>query len=375
MLAEIAQIVTIIGFPLLTIWGSQRYNIIEQISPIVLCFAIGIIVCNFQLFDINDEISNLCRDGAILLALPLLLFSSDIKSWFKDSKTLIGAFALCVLSGLIACSIAAFTFQHIISDIWIPSGMMVGIYTGGTPNLFAVGMALGAEDEVFTLLNSAEIFWGAVYLLFLLSSAAKVFGWILPDYKISTISDNKADYLTYKNIKIRDVLLGLLLAILVVGFSVGISHLLTGSIDATIVIVLITSLSILASLKQTVRELNGTFEIGDYFLLMFGVAAGMLSDFQSLINDGAGYISFVLAILILVIVINLILARIFKIDKDTFIIASAAGLYGPVFIPQVARALGNKSIIVGGISVSLIGLAVGNYLGIGLGQILSYLLS
>ena len=366
------QVIIIVGFPLLAIWGTKKSKALELISPIVLCFAIGILVCNFNLIQINEKVSNGFRDGAILLALPLLLFSSDIVKWIKESSRLLWSFLFCIISGLVASTLASFLFVDKVSEIWIPAGMMVGIYTGGTPNLFAVGIALNADNDVFTLLNSAEIFWGGLYLLFLLSYGPAFFKKVLPVLKVKYDKSNFDGYVAYEKMKSRDVFIGILIAITIVAFSAGSSTLITGSIDATIVIVMITSLSILASFKKLIRNLQGTFELGDYFLLMFGVAAGMLSDFKALVTEGGHFILFVFVILIITLCLHLLLCKIFKIDRDTYIITSTAGLYGPVFVPQVARALGNRSIIVGGIAVSLIGLAVGNYIGISLGQLLRW---
>ena len=107
---------------------------------------------------------------------------------------------------------------------------------------------------------------------------------------------------------------------------------------------------------------------------MFGVAVGMMSDFRSLLEDGGPYILYVALIFLFTILVQLILCKIFKIDRDTFIITTTAAIYGPVFIPQVAQALKNRAIILGGIAVSLIGLATGNYIGIAMGYIVKFLL-
>jgi len=47
-----------------------------------------------------------------------------------------------------------------------------------------------------------------------------------------------------------------------------------------------------------------------------------------------------------------------------------AGVFGPAFIIPVAKALKNDEIILPGILCGILGYAIGNYLGIGLGSIL-----
>jgi len=70
------------------------------------------------------------------------------------------------------------------------------------------------------------------------------------------------------------------------------------------------------------------------------------------------------------ILLHLILCRIFSIDADTMMITSTAAVFSPPFVGMVAVGIGNRDIIVPGITVGLIGYAVGNYLGISVAQAL-----
>jgi uncharacterized membrane protein len=72
-------------------------------------------------------------------------------------------------------------------------------------------------------------------------------------------------------------------------------------------------------------------------------------------------------------ILHLIFAYIFRIDTDTFLITSAAGIMSPPFIPSMVNVLGNKDILVPAMAVAIIGLAVGNVLGTGVFLILSNL--
>jgi len=61
----------------------------------------------------------------------------------------------------------------------------------------------------------------------------------------------------------------------------------------------------------------------------------------------------------------LLLAALFRIDRDTFLFTSVAALYGPPFIGQMASITNNRQLIFSGIAMGLLGYAIGNYLGIG----------
>ena len=306
------------------------------------------------------------------MALPLLLYSSDLKSWLKTSRSTLLSFGLCIISGLIATFIATYIFRNRLDNVWQLSGMLTGIYTGGTANLFAVGLAIDAPQADALLLNAAEVFWGAVYLVFLLSVAKPFWNKFLPKFK----GDNTGAELNLQqnvSLSLIDVLKAISLTVVIILIAIGLSFLLFHSLASNFIVITVTTLGILASLHPTVRGWNGTYEAGDYMLLMFGLSIGMMSDFKVLLANGGLFIAFNGIVLLITILGHALLCRWKKIDTDTFLITSTAALYGPVFIGQVASAMKNRSVIIGGIAVSLIGLAIGTYLGIGVAYLVKAL--
>ena len=71
------------------------------------------------------------------------------------------------------------------------------------------------------------------------------------------------------------------------------------------------------------------------------------------------------------VLLHLILAKLFKIDYHTMMITSTAGVFGPAFIIPVSKALRNDEIILPGILCGILGYVIGNYLGIGVANLLS----
>ena len=63
-------------------------------------------------------------------------------------------------------------------------------------------------------------------------------------------------------------------------------------------------------------------------------------------------------------ILHVIFSAIFKIDADTTIIVTAALIMSPPFVPVVAGVLKNREIIISGLTVGIIGYAIGNYLGV-----------
>ncbi|MEL6944557.1 MAG: DUF819 family protein, partial [Bacteroidota bacterium] len=157
------------------------------------------------------------------------------------------------------------------------------------------------------------------------------------------------------------------ITILVVGAAVGITFVLTGALKAVVLIILLlTTFAIILSFFPFFRNLKGSFELGEYFLLVFCVAIGLLADFGSIWEKGGMVILYMASVWLSIVALHSFLAYFFKIDRDTLMITATAAIYGPVFVGQIASAINNRTLIFSGMATGLIGYALGNYLGVGL---------
>jgi len=356
------QILLICIFPYLAKIISKKT--VAWLSPVVLCYTLGITLANLSFFEVNEAIANYFTQGTILLAIPFLLYRTDLSSWLKDFKGMVLAFLLCVLSGIIGTCFAGWYFQETVNQSWLIAGMIAAIFSGGIPNMQAVGMALEADSATIVLLNAADIFIGGMYLLFLTSLASRFLSLFLGNYLIGNLQMSKENLLLGKIISYIDLAKGTGIALLIMGISVGASFLFFGHLEATFIILSLTTLSILASRLSFIQAMEGTFEVGDYLLLMFCVAVGMMANFSNILENGGPLILFMAVAWAITVSLHWLLCYCFKIDKDTALIASTAAIYGPVFIGQIASTIGNRRLVFPGIALGLLGIALGNYVGI-----------
>ena len=376
MIWTILQVVIIIGLPYL----SNKLSALSSsgiLSPVVICYAGGILLRNATSFPVDEPLAASMFEGSIIFAIPLLLFSANLLQTIKYAGKSMLSFMICVLCGIFSVGLAAFLFTSKIPLIWIMSGMIVGIYTGGTPNAQAIAIALEAPGETIVLVNGADTVIGALFLIFLTSFAPVLYARVLPKFQ----EDKTA---TQLNTEMTDQLVGsetvkgIGLAILIVGISVGLTMLLYGNLSdqsSTFLILALTTFSILSSFSPTIRSWRGTFLAGEYLLLVFCVAIGMSADLVKILETGLDILGFYAVSFFLTVILHIIFARLLKIDRDTVLITSTAAFYGPVFIGQIATTLNNRSLIFTGIALSIFGLAIGNYVGIGFSYLLQYLLN
>lgn len=361
-------------FPFIALYLEKRKLVPSFFSAVVQCYAFGIIIGNLVPTIVHEEVAEQLAGAGMIIALPMLLFGANIKANWKLAGPGLVAFALCAVAGLIGTGIAAYFFQNGQPDGWKVAGMLTGLYTGGTPNLMAIGLAVDAPSDYVVLLQAADIVGGGIYLLLLMTVIQRFLGLFLPAFKHSAPLDEQEEA-TEDNNRSRWWLLPTAISILVGGVSVGITVLLTGSMsNTTLLILLLTTISLGLSFVPGVSKLPGSYKQGEYFLLIFCVALGLMANFQKLLAGGLPLLAFSLVALITTIVLHWLLSWLFKVDRDTVIISSTAALYGPVFIAQVTTAIHNRRLLAPGIALSLLGLAVGNYLGTGVAYLARSLL-
>jgi len=262
--------------------------------------------------------------------------------------------------------VSFFIFSDHVPDAHKVSGMMVGVYTGGTANMSAIGIALGAEEEVFILLNSADIIISGIYFIFLLTGAKPLLRLFLPGFSNAVQSSAASDTALAESVKKRllHLAIGITLSAVIVGTAIGLSMLFTGKMTAPLIILLLTTLSIGCSFSGRIRKLRGTYGTAEYLLFVFAIAMGSMADLRELVHAGPVIFLYCGFVVFSSILFHFVVSALFRIDADTVIITSTAAIFGPAFVGPVANAIRNPGVVFSGIAMSLLGIAMANYLGV-----------
>ena len=371
-------------FPAYLLFYSTRFSIINKIGVVVICYAGGLIIGNMNI--IPESISGLSSDlmgVTILLGIPLVLFSENVVKWAKMAKYTFISLLLGVISVVVLVIVGYYLFRDAIPEIWKISGMMIGVYTGGTPNLAAIARGLGVEEELYIMTHTAELVIGAVILLFLLTGAKPFFGLFLRPYQHHDEQNQPqlevADFESYEGFFKRNNLSGILrafgVALLIFGIGYSTTFLFSGDAKDTAAVLTVTTLGILASLVPGINRIRSSFQLGMYFIYVFCVIVASKADIIALFSvENIHLLSNLLLYIAIVIVgsliLHAILSWIFRINVDDYIITSTALSNSPPFVPVVAAALKNKEVVVPGMIIGVIGYAIGNYLGVAIAYLL-----
>ena len=139
-------------------------------------------------------------------------------------------------------------------------------------------------------------------------------------------------------------------------------------------ILMLTTLGIGCSFIRPIHNLKHSYDLGTYFIYIFCIVVASMADLTSLdLVGGLHLMGYLLFAVFGSLTIQAILARIFKIDADTMVIASVTFINSPPFVPMMVAAMKNKSVLVTGLTLGIIGYAVGNYLGYLMSELLKLL--
>lgn len=369
----VLQVVLCLLFPALALFLASRYKVFDFIGPVLLCYFVGMLIGNMPGLTVHTKTAETLTELTIPLAIPLLLFSANFKQWVKHSKMAVISFILAVVAVFIASITTTKLLGHTLNDAPHVAAMLAGTYTGGTPNLLSVGAALKANKDTIVLLNIADVIVSGSYLLFLMALAKPLLKRFYPAYRASSSSDNDAPQTSPEQTtkqKLWAWTKGLLLSLVVVGISVGGTVALFGKMEVAPIIFGITTGGILGSFVHKIQNIPGTYELGNYFILMFCVAIGTLTNFGKLVDASGSIVIFSCVLLTITVVLHYIFAAIVRIDVDTLIITSTASVMGPAFVGLVTESIGNRDVLLSGLTTGLVGYAVGNYLGLLIAQLL-----
>ncbi len=362
--------------PIIIIYLESKYSVVKKIGAVLICYGIGLIIGNSGVLPEGAlKYQNLLTNITVPLALPLILFSMDIKRWFKLAGSALASLFIGIFSVVVMLLVGYWIYKGKIPDIWKVAGMLTGIYTGGTPNMAAIKTALNVDNGLYIMTHTYEVALGAIYLLFILSVGQKVFLLFLPPFKKSEVNIQEEknmniedEFESYKGFFEKKTFLPLLasfgLSILILGVSFLLGKLLPEDYSTAATILFITTFGILSSLIPKIKAINKTFQLGMYIILIFCIAVSSMADLKQLANISFSLFYYVGLAMFGSHLLHALIAKFFKIDADTVIISGIALICSPPFVPVVAGALKNREVILTGLTVGIVGYALGNYLGI-----------
>ena len=360
------------------LWLCRKVKVIGKIGPILMLYCLGAIIANIGILPSGPEtgkVQDLLSNAMIPLAIPLMLFSFT----FRKSETRDQLIAM--ITGLVAV-IVAIVAGYPIFGPHIPNGPQVaGMYTacltGGTVNMAAVSQMLDVDGQQYALLNTYDMMVSFTYLVFIMAFGIRLARKWLPvktldhydEKAVLEAGEEKNPYkglFTKRGIKHALVQLGVTLVVvgLAAGFAIGLSKIIPGTFMMFFILA-ITTISIIVSFWNPIHNYDYGYDMGMYFIYIFSLVVASMADVRALDFTGALWIvGFLFFMEVISLSLQLLSAKLFKVDADTAVIASVTYINSPPFVPMIAASMRNSRVLMPGLSIGIVGYAVGNYLGV-----------
>ncbi len=350
----------------------HRIPFLNKLGAVIVAYVVGLTAGMLWVGPTGaTSIANTVSSITVPLALPMLLFSAQL----GQLKGLAFRGGVALLTGIVAVILAVIIGFFMLltggmTDLWKLSGLLVGVYTGGTPNLASLKLMLNVDPNVYILAHSYDLIVSAVYLAFLMTLGPRIFRKFLVPFKDGASDNGVMDtngsdpyWGIFKRVNILPLIKVFLVALLILVVGVGVSFLFPERQQVVAVILVITTLGVLGSFVPKLSKTPYTFELGMYFILVFSVAVASMASLSALEGITPHLFVYMTFVVFGSLLLHFLLAKIFKVDADTLIVVSTALVCSPPFVPMVAGAINNKRVMLVGIVAGLVGYALGNYLG------------
>lgn len=400
----------------------KRVQWLGKIGPVMILYILGVILGNIFHPAGIAKVQDLLSSAAIPVAIPMLLYGCTFRKGETRSQVL--ALVSAVISVVTVVIVGYFIFGRSIEGGDKIGAMLSGVYTGGTMNLAALQSMLGADEATFILLNSCDMIVSFLYLTFLMAIGIKLIRRWLPNETLvadsaAGVPDGGADLLAAAG-EVRADDADLLAAaagvsgdeqmaradgaaavvradehiaeadgaaaahpsarniawlvgatLLIVAIAGGLGALAPEGSFMTVFILALTTLGIAASFVPKLHNSKESEPIGMYAIYIFSITVASMADLRTLDILGSLNILGYLALVVFgSLALNLLLAKLLKIDADTTTVASVSFICSPPLVPMITAAMKNRRVLAAGLAIGIVGYAAGNYLGFLMYQLL-----
>ena len=369
------------------IWLCRRFPLLDNIGPIMILYAIGMLLGNLPVnipeMAVAQEIAT---SASIPLAIPMMLFCCRFTR--SDASTQLKVIISGFLSVAIAVVVGYLFFGKQMPEGDKIGGIMAGMYTGGMLNAAAIQAIFRVEEQSYIMMCSYDIVISFLYLVFLVSVGYKIFRRLYGASSDVTLTESEKAELDrqiaeakrnpYEGLWSRA---GLIDLAKIVGYTivvVGLAAATTLPFDdewfMVIFILALSTLGVACSFVKPIRKLERSFDIGMYLIYIFSIAMASMADFSNLkLADGLNQILFLTITVFGSLLLHAIFCRVMRVDADSMTVSSVSFINSPPFVPMMVAVLKNKRTLIVGLGAGIVGYALGNHFGVLMASLLGLL--
>ena len=182
----VLQMIACFGVPVLILRCREK-GLTKLLGTIAMAYLWGILLalavwlCNrFGLsVKLSADVGQIGSYVCIGLAIPLLMFSTDLRQVRRLTGKVLLSFGLLIASVVAVVLLVGRTYGASFPWGRELSAMATGMYTGGSPNFNAIGVILRVPGDVIAAGNLADMIVGSLFYVFILTLAKPLLGRLL----------------------------------------------------------------------------------------------------------------------------------------------------------------------------------------------------
>lgn len=370
------------------IFIEQRFKWASKIPGAVIALIIAIVASNIKLIPTDAPTYDIVWGYIVPMAIPLLLFKTNIQSIVQESWRLLLLFLMSSIATMVGTVVAFLALRHHIPELDKISGMISASYTGGGVNYAAMSAKLEPSESMNAATIVADNMMMACFFLVLITVAGmpivrRIWGSPHTDEMEKNPEFANARTLSEafwkpKAISLKDIALNLSAAMLIVLVSFKLSAFLKSLLgtsdhilmDLFISLVtdkylLLTTITFIAVsvFKQPFEKLSGSQELGTYCIYLFFVVIGIPASIGLIATKAPLLFVFVFLIAMINLFLTMGVGKLFKFSIEEVMLACNANIGGPTTAAALAISKGWTKLVGPIMVIGTVGYVIGNYVG------------
>ncbi len=379
----------LVGIAALSIFLEQRYQFAAKLTGAIIALVGAMILSNLNIIPIESPVYDQVWEYVIPLAIPLLLFRSNIFKIWKESRRLLFIFLISSVGTIVGVGAGFLLLHQFIPELDKIGAMMTGSYIGGGVNFAALSTKFQTPGELVSATVVADNSVMAFYFIVLITLPNMTF--IKKYFKRLYNSNDDANsnqaeaYWKRNEISLKDIAYSISIAFVLVAISFKISEIVNEYIpknnhfmEILVSIIgdqflLLTTLTLVtvALFSKFFENLNASDELGTFLIYIFFVVIGVPASIPIIIKTAPLLFIFVAVILIFNLSITLCFGKLFKFNIEEMLLASNANAGGPTTAAALAISKGWQGLVGPILIIGTLGYVIGNYVGTLMGYFLS----
>lgn len=378
----------LVGIAALSIFLEQRYQFAAKLTGAIIALVGAMILSNLSIIPIESPVYDQVWEYVIPLAIPLLLFRSNIFKIWKESRRLLFIFLISSVGTVVGVAAGFLLLHQFIPELDKIGAMMTGSYIGGGVNFAALSTKFQTPGELVSATVVADNSVMAFYFIVLITLPNITFikKYFKRLYNSNDVANsNQAEaYWKRNEISLKDIAYSISIAFVLVAISFKISELvneyipknnhfmeiLVSIIGDQFLLLTTFTLVTVALFSKFFENLNASDELGTFLIYIFFVVIGVPASIPIIIKTAPLLFIFVAVILIFNLSITLFFGKLFKFNIEEMLLASNANAGGPTTAAALAISKGWQGLVGPILIIGTLGYVIGNYVGTLMGYFL-----